>query len=197
MGRHRTFDLDKATAIAADLFWRQGYEGTSINDLTKAIGVAAPSFYFAFGSKEGLLRRIVESYLAQQGAIVEVAFAAPDTRTLVDSLLRGFAAFFADPNHAPGCLVLNNALPIDDAHPFRAEWAEGRNALRESLEQRFADDLAGERGFPAAWMPHAAARMVYTLVWGIAIEVHSGAKIEQIERMIDQFMVVWPMRSAA
>src|SRR5579863_1062016 len=35
-----------------DLFWRQGYESTSISDLTSAIGITAPSLYAAFGDKE-------------------------------------------------------------------------------------------------------------------------------------------------
>lgn len=192
MGRHRSFDLDKAVAVATDLFWRKGYDGTSMSDLTKAIGVSAPSFYFAFGSKEGLFRRVVETYLARQNAIIEAAFAKTDTRSLVRSLLEGFGAFFADRNHAPGCLILNSSLPIDDAHPFRAEWADGRRHLREALAHRFAEDRDFGRGFPERWPPDDTARTVYCLIWGMAVEAHSGADAHQIQAMIDHFLETWP-----
>ena len=62
MGRPREFDIEKAIETATNLFWEKGYEGTSLSDLTKAIGITPPSFYFAFGSKEGLFRKVIERY---------------------------------------------------------------------------------------------------------------------------------------
>ncbi len=192
MGRPRTFDIDKAQRIAADMFWRRGYDGASIGELTKAIGVSAPSFYFAFGSKEVLFRRIIETYLGRQDEIVEAAFREDDARSLAQTLLLGFADFLTSPDHAPGCLILNNALPISDDHPFRAEWAEGRRLLRERLTERFLRDQKAERGFPRDWDPASTARLVLSLVWGIAVEAHSGANGPEIRRMVVQFMEMWP-----
>lgn len=70
MGRPRTFDIDHALNIAADMFWRRGYDGTSIGDLTKAIGISAPSFYFAFGSKDGVFRRASQQHEEEAQAVV-------------------------------------------------------------------------------------------------------------------------------
>ena len=64
MGRPREFDIEKAIEIATNLFWEKGYEGTSLSDLTKAIGITPPSFYFAFGSKDGLFEKVLEHQLA-------------------------------------------------------------------------------------------------------------------------------------
>ena len=192
MGRPRTFDIDKAQRIAADMFWRRGYDGASIGELTKAIGVSAPSFYFAFGSKEALFLRIIETYLARQSEIVEAAFREDDARSLAQTLLLGFADFLTSPDHAPGCLILNNALPISDDHPFRAEWAEGRRLRRERLAERFLHDQKAERGFPRDWGPVSTARLVLSLVWGIAVEAHSGASDAEMRRMVFQFMEMWP-----
>jgi AcrR family transcriptional regulator len=60
-GRPRGFDRDGALQRAMELFWSQGYEGTTLADLQKAMGgITAPSFYVAFGSKEALLKETVE-----------------------------------------------------------------------------------------------------------------------------------------
>lgn len=192
MGRPRTFDIDKAQNIAADMFWRRGYDGASIGELTKAIGISAPSFYFAFRSKDALFRQIIETYLVRQAEIVEAAFQEDSARSLAQTLLFGFAEFLTCPEHAPGCLILNNALPISDDHPFRAEWAEGRSLLRERLAKRFLHDQKAERGFPRAWNPKSAARLVVSMIWGIAVEAHSGASGPEIRRMVVQFMEMWP-----
>ncbi len=66
-GRPREFDEAEALDCALELFWRQGYEGTSIADLRTAIGITAPSLYAAFGSKEELYRRVLERYLTGLG----------------------------------------------------------------------------------------------------------------------------------
>ena len=63
MGRPREFDIDEAIQMATELFWRKGYEGTSLSDLIGAMRITAPSFYFAFGNKEKLFRKVIEQLL--------------------------------------------------------------------------------------------------------------------------------------
>ncbi len=193
VGRPRTFDIDHALGIATDMFWRRGYDGTSIGDLTKAIGISAPSFYFAFESKDAVFRRIIDAYQARQDEIVERAFDEADSRSVAATLLSGFGDFLTSADHAPGCLILNNSLPISDDHPFRAEWAEGRRIMRERLAERFLQDQRSGRGFPFEWNPADTARLIVSLIWGIAVEAHSGASGSEIQLMISQFMEMWPI----
>ena len=59
-GRPRSFCTDTALDRAMTVFWRKGYEGASLVDLTEAMGINSPSLYAAFGNKEGLFRAVLE-----------------------------------------------------------------------------------------------------------------------------------------
>jgi len=74
MGRPRTFDMDQALDQALQVFWEKGYEGTSIADLTEAMGVNPPSLYAAFGNKEKLFKKALDRYETRRDEIFEEAF---------------------------------------------------------------------------------------------------------------------------
>src|ERR1700676_4718951 len=79
-GRPRTFCTEKALDCAMQVFWRKGYEGASMVDLTTAMGINSPSLYAAYGSKEGLFRAVLERYEARRDKFMEEVFAAPTAR---------------------------------------------------------------------------------------------------------------------
>ena len=87
-GRPRAFYMDKALDAALDLFWRKGYEGATIGDLTEAMGINPPSLYAAFGGKEALFLRALDRYEAMHDVSLQEALALPK----VKGLYRGAAA---------------------------------------------------------------------------------------------------------
>ena len=183
MGRTRAFNIEQAIGSATQLFW-QGYEKTSLTDLTGAMGIGPASFYFAFESKEALFRTIVERYVTELRAAFETAFQAPTTRLGVRALLRGYVEVVTAAGHAPGCLVVNNS-PIVEANDELRQWlAEHRQALRQNLENRFVADLAEGR-LPRNVEPKTMARFVATLAGGIAVEASSGASRHELYDMIE------------
>ena len=101
MGRPREFNIDTAIKTATELFWRKGYEGTSLSDLTGAMGITAPSFYFAFGNKEGLFRRVIEQYYESQLALLESALREPTVRGVAERFLYGYADILTGPLTRP------------------------------------------------------------------------------------------------
>src|SRR5256885_15913527 len=99
MGRPREFDVDKALDLALQVFWRKGYEGASMADLTETMGITKPSLYSAFGNKEELFRKALDRYVAGPGGYFQVALAQPTTGAVVEHLLYEKATAVPGPNH--------------------------------------------------------------------------------------------------
>src|SRR6202011_2644122 len=114
-GRPRSFDVDKALEAATLVFWRKGYEGTSLSDLTKALGANRPSLYAAFGDKEALFRKALDRYLDGPAASIQEALQEPAARAVVERLLRGASDLNAGPRNPGGCLMVQGALACDEA----------------------------------------------------------------------------------
>lgn len=191
MGRPREFEIEDAIDQATSLFWRNGYEGTSLSDLTKAIGISPPSFYFAFGSKEGLFKKVIERYLAEQSKIAEAAFRKPTPRSVATHFLNGYADMLTDPLHAPGCLAMNSSLPCTAGDPLRTWLAELREQTRKRFRDRFAEARGGA-GLPGGMDADCLARLVLVIAWGLAVEAQSGASRKDLRRTIALALPAWP-----
>jgi len=138
-GRPRSFDRDEALRLAMQVFWNKGYEGTTMADLTAAIGVKAPSLYAAFGDKNALFREAVDFY--SNTTAVGPMNALRQGRTVREDLadmLHTSVALYADPANGKGCMVVTSAIncaPENAAHTD--ELALRRQNKRAALEQRF------------------------------------------------------------
>src|SRR5205085_6998653 len=105
-GRPREFDVEKALDCALKVFWHKGYEGASLTDLTRAMGINRPSLYAAFGSKEGLFRKALDRYAEGPAAYVLEALNEPTARAVAERLLAGSADLLSDPRNPRGCLMV-------------------------------------------------------------------------------------------
>ncbi|GAB3841743.1 hypothetical protein GCM10029963_13540 [Micromonospora andamanensis] len=118
-GRPRTFDRQVALRRAMEVFWRRGYQGASMTELTAAMGIASPSLYAAFGSKEALFREAVELYNSTEGAGPRAALDGGVTaRAAIEAMLRHQAYAYVDPANPSGCLVVlagAGTVPESDA----------------------------------------------------------------------------------
>src|SRR5258706_8145264 len=102
-GRPRAFDVDEALDRALDVFWRQGYEGTALSDLTAAMGINRPSLYAAFGNKEELFGKVLDRYVSGPAAYAAAALDAPRARDVVEKLVYGAIDLTTGPDTPTGC----------------------------------------------------------------------------------------------
>ncbi len=72
-GRKLEFDRDSALEAAMLVFWKKGFLGASLQDLTAAMGINKPSLYATFGNKEALFVEATNHYLTSYAKSNEVA----------------------------------------------------------------------------------------------------------------------------
>lgn len=192
-GRPRGFDTEQALERAMKVFWRLGYEGTSVAELTRAMGIASPSLYAAFGSKDQLFKAVLDHYAARREARLAEVMAAPTARESTERLLFGLIELVTDPEEPPGCLFLQGGLSCGETtQAIPQELARRRAALETALRQRFAaGQAAGE--LPAASDPAALAGYFATLCNGIAVQAASGADPAQLRKVAALALKAWPV----
>jgi len=193
IGRPRSFDIDRALDRALKVFWRRGYEGTSLSDLTKAVGVNRPSLYAAFGDKEALFRKALDRYLNGPAAYTREALEEPTARAVVDRLLRGAVDLNTSPRNPGGCLTVQGALACGEtADSIRRELVACRAAGEVALRRRFERALS-EGDLPGDMDPADLARYVATIVYGIAVLAAGGASRSQLQRVVEMVLRTLPL----
>lgn len=192
MGRTREFDVDLAVDSALHLFWRKGYEGTSLTDLTNALGINRPSLYAAFGSKEDLFLRAVERYTSHYGGELVAAFEGPTALDVVTRIIRFYADATGREDREPGCLIVQGAIVgSDDGARVRAVLADRRRLLEDMLAKRL-ERAKREGDLPKDARPADLARFVWTVCFGIAIQGADGATRDQLRRVGTLALEAWP-----
>ena len=192
MGRPRSFDIDKALDRALRVFWRRGYEGASLPDLTRAMGINRPSLYAAFGNKQALFRKVLDRYAHGPAGYMREALEEPTARRVVEHLLRGVVGLLTDPRNPPGCLMVHGALACGNrGATVRRHLASRRRAYEEALRQRFARALA-DGDLPAGADPAVLAKFIAVVIHGMAVQAASGAGRQDLGRVAETALRTWP-----
>ncbi|MGX1881178.1 TetR/AcrR family transcriptional regulator [Streptomyces sp. NPDC055287] len=190
-GRPRSFDREAALRQATLAFWEHGYETTSVADLTRAMGIGAPSLYAAFGDKKALFAEVVSAYGERHGAFASRALREESTaRAGIARMLHEAATEFTDPTHPRGCLVVFSA--VNCATPeVEAALRDRRNANLAAIEALVSADIdAGE--LPRNADARGLARFSGAVFQGMSQQARDGATREELEAVAQQAMRAWP-----
>jgi len=194
-GRPRAFDPDAALQAAMLVFWKNGYEGASMNDLVDATGMNKPSLYAAFGDKEALflkaLARYGERVATAQSELLE---SEPEIRTALELLMRRSAASLTDPALPGGCLVVTGIADCGTGGMPSLPESALREALSasESVIFRRLDRARREGALPDGLDPGATASMVASFMAGMGVQAKAGATRAKLETGIDAMLGLWP-----
>jgi len=191
-GRPRAFDPDAALDAALSVFWERGYEGASLSELTKAMGINKPSLYAAFGDKAELFRKIVDRYMALQTASWEQALQQPTARLAVEQILNMAADGLTSGQNPHGCLLVQSALTCSqESDCIKQELALKRADSDLLLRDRFARaQVEGELSPNVDAV--ALSRYFSTILRGMSVEASAGAMRKDLQKVIDLAMKAWP-----
>lgn len=191
-GRPRQFDYDKALDAALLLFWRNGYEGTSLAALTEAMKINVPSLYAAFGNKEKLFQKALERYLQRPASYLPKALKEPTARRAVEKLFGGAIDMVMNPQHPDGCLLVQGALASGPSTAsIRQELSMRRAGAEAAVRRRFEKALA-EGDLPAHVDAAQLARYIVTVLWGLSVQAAGGASRAQLKSVAAFALRCWP-----
>jgi len=183
--------MQTALERAMKLFWRQGYEGTSLSDLTRELGITRASLYAAFESKEALFLKALDLYEARAG-YREAALTAPTASVYARALLEGAADLHGDKKNPPGCLGVQGALACaPQSEEIRTELIRrrkvGESIIRERLKRfKAAGDLPPDAD--AADL----ARFLSIVIYGITVQAAGGATRKELRNAAELALRNWP-----
>ena len=180
-GRPRGFDADAALDRAVEVFWRRGYEGASLGDLTEAMGINRPSMYAAYGNKEELFRRALARYAEADMAYARKALEESTAYAVIESFLRANADAISRPDRPAGCLSIQGGL------------AAGRLAGEQALAARLARAV-DEGDLPPETDPAALARYVMSVSEGNAVHAAAGVGRAALHATVDIALRAVPIR---
>ena len=198
-GRPRSFDRQAALRQAMQVFWALGYEGATLNELQEAMGgIAPPSFYAAFGSKEELFREAVELYSRTLGApMMKALDDGPTARASIEALLEAAVESFCKPGLPRGCFLVFGAFNNVPSNKNVEDYVRGLRVRRQRAIQQRLQRAVKEGELPKNLDLVAMAAFYTTVIDGLAIQARDGVSRKALNFAVRCAIVAWdPMVSA-
>jgi AcrR family transcriptional regulator len=186
--------MDYALSQALRVFWTKGYDGASLTDLTEAMGITRPSLYAAFGNKESLFRKALDLYEREKLDYVGTALAQPTARGVAETMLRSAVKAMTGQDDPHGCLrVIATATCGDEAQSIRAELDARGDVIRQTIVERFKRARA-EGDLPAHIDVEGITDLLKALLQGISLQAAGGASRDDLDRLVETGLALWPSR---
>lgn len=194
-GRPREFDTEDALDRVLTVFWRDGFDAASMQDLAEAVGVSKPSLYAAYGNKEALYLAALERYATTFGTDrLERLHAEPDVKQAVHEFLTSLVDAYTCTEGPAGCMIVASTSSCNASHVPAAVQCAISTALHgsaDALETRFRRAVS-EGQLPPDPEPRALAAYVSTVMSGLSVQARGGANADALRQVVCTAMRAWP-----
>ncbi len=116
---------------AEELLWKQGYEGTSLNDVVRKAGVSKGAFFHYYPNKQAISQEVINKYTREQlmEPLEKHMAASSSVKNGLFNWIEESFATFKNEGFKGGCLLGNMALELSDQN----------DAAREAIKGHFLD----------------------------------------------------------
>lgn len=188
MAYPKSFDPDTALERAMELFWKEGYEATSIDDLTNHLGITRPALYRQWGSKQDLYQAALQLYRSRAGrAFVDALRDRPAEAIATVRSRLGEIVAEALENPGRGCFLVNAAMERSTVDPAtKSQVAAGLEGLRDTLVETLC--IAKETGAISHPDPAALARYIVVVIQGLRVVGKALPDRAALDGVVEQAM---------
>jgi AcrR family transcriptional regulator len=181
-GRPISFDKEAALEAAMLLFWERGFEGTSMADLTQAMGLNPSSIYAAFGDKHALFSLAVRRYLETRAQYAEEALAKPTLDKVIRALFDNTVAFLTAPGHPSTCMTLAGSMGCSvSATPARDLMTEIRKLNEVAIRERLLQARKSAE-LPKGINVDDYTRFISLMLAGLSVQAANGSTKTELKR---------------
>ncbi|WP_421900685.1 TetR/AcrR family transcriptional regulator [Maridesulfovibrio sp.] len=184
MARTKEFDPDKLLIQALDLFWEQGYEHTSVQDLVDHLGIGRGSMYNTFGDKRSLFLTALDHYLKYGGALLRSVLESEPAAKAMGKLFKEFINEIMSDERHRGCFVVNQMTELAPRDPeVAALLKKNQQEVIEMFRQTISS--AQEQGaIHPAKDPLALAEFFYNTLIGMRVAARNNPDRDSLERIV-------------
>lgn len=191
-GRPRVFDMDDALEKALQVFWKRGYEGASIAELTEELGINKPSLYAAFGNKEDLFKKVLQRYALGPVSFVTDVVNQPTARAVAERFLEEAAEALTSAQNPKGCMIVQGALSCGKESENVKDLLIGfRNGYESMLAARF-EKAKADGDLPDSVVAKDLAKYLAVLHQGMSVQATSGATKQELIDISKLALNAWP-----
>lgn len=186
MARPQSYSADSILSSALDVFWRLGYEASSIRRLLEAMEINRGTLYTAFSGKEALFLAAMARYEEDIIPLVEeVLMAEPDPEVAIRRFFHDLIGFSDPDTLKRGCLLFNSVSELACSRPHLARRAAMMlDRLQDCFEVRVREGQS--RGvISRARTPREFARYLLSLLAGVRCQGKMDAGAETLKEMVD------------
>lgn len=196
-GRPKTFDRDAALDKALELFWRHGYEATSLSDLVEATGAKAPTLYAEFTNKEGMFRAAVERYIEKYADQHKAALVCPESCVAkgVERYFRLTATSYTDCSKPAGCFFICTSTALSAESTDVADMLRDCHTSQKDDLKRFLLTRQQSGELNSQTNIDALCDYLVCLLQGMSVRAREGASRADLDSIIDTLMLQWPTLS--
>lgn len=188
-GRKRSFDKEEALNTAMKIFWKSGYSGTSLSDLTASLKINKPSLYATFGNKEQLFKSALNHYQKAYSEPIYATLSEPKSKPFairLGTFLHSIAEVISDPNRPIGCLYVNSSCE-SGAKNMTSDILETLHTIKGDTLQYFIDVFKEEMrlgNLPDKADAVAMSTYLMTILYGMGVLAKNGSTLKELEPVV-------------